>query len=931
MLSLNYLKPSSEHFARFLIVALVAVPIFGYGIYKVWGAVTAQKTLTSANSISGLVAHYTLDGKNTSSTNVRNGLAGYWKLNEGVGITAADSSGNNNTGTLTNGPTWTAGQLDNAVSFDGIDDAVNIGPSIDLSGTNVVTVSFWMKWNSFANDDDLAMEFSTNLNENNGVFAMDPNSSAPALGSFAVTLRNGGLYNCAYFTRPSAGEWHHYVFVMDMGQGSALGEHTHYVDGVSQSLSACPGASADLSGNFGNFPLYFMSRAGSSLFGAGSLDDVRVYNRALSAAEITQLYNYAGSTVFDTSGNGYNATSTDDNIITGKIGQALSFNGASDVVSAGNIGNVNSISFWINTSSTTQKIINLNATTYVEIASGTITATGFTSPTIYIDDVVTSTLTSGWHHVAITTGSAITASTMELGRVGTNYMSGSLDDVRFYSRAISASEVTRLYQLGGTTKINKTLERPGETIESGLVGSWSFNGADVSGTTAYDRSGSANNGTLTNGPTATIGKVGQALSFDGTNDEMTTATNQGNGSNVKIFTLSAWFKTSSASGKKIIGLESNQTGTGSSAYDREIYIGTDGKVYFRIWDGANKTAVSSATFTDNNWHHAVAVSTGDSGSITLYVDGVLQQTTVIGSIYASYSTSYWRIGGYIVGAPNGASGYFPGSIDEVRIYNRALSADEITRLYLLGGTTKINKTLERPGDTIESGLIGHWTMDGKYLTPNVRDRSTSANHGNLTGQAATTTIIGKVGQALSFDGTDDYITTNQNVGVSGKTASVSLWFKTPAVSSYSTRVMFELSPDFNASDAFVVSYNDNSGGAQPTMGGILAAMHSAAGYSLYSTNSRYDDNNWHHLGVIFDRNQAASVDQTSIYIDGIEVNTSVIGSNNAVHTTSFTDDKVYINARYGSIFPFQGSTDDVRIYNRALSAAEVLRLYQMGK
>jgi len=70
MLNLNYLKPSSESLAKWLIIALVAVPIFGYGIYKVFGASIISKTLPSADSgISGLIGHWSLDGKdiNTSS------------------------------------------------------------------------------------------------------------------------------------------------------------------------------------------------------------------------------------------------------------------------------------------------------------------------------------------------------------------------------------------------------------------------------------------------------------------------------------------------------------------------------------------------------------------------------------------------------------------------------------------------------------------------------------------------------------------------------------------------------------------------------------------------------------------------------------------------------------------------------------------------
>ncbi|MFA6050578.1 MAG: hypothetical protein WC761_05270, partial [Candidatus Paceibacterota bacterium] len=108
-----------------------------------------------------------------------------------------------------------------------------------------------------------------------------------------------------------------------------------------------------------------------------------------------------------------------------------------------------------------------------------------------------------------------------------------------------------------------TLSKPSNNL--GLVGYWSFEDATSTasvGTKVTDFSGRGNTGTLTNGPTWTDGKKGKALSFDGSNDEVTTATNYGNTASLNTLTVSVWFKTSVASGKKIIGLEDAQTGTG---------------------------------------------------------------------------------------------------------------------------------------------------------------------------------------------------------------------------------------------------------------------------------------------------------------------------------------------------------------------------------
>ncbi len=153
-------------------------------------------------------------------------------------------------------------------------------------------------------------------------------------------------------------------------------------------------------------------------------------------------------TVSDGSGNGKTGTLSGVVASIGRIGQALSFDGTNDYISVGNVGSVNSISFWIKADNTTKKIIDLNGTQYAEVSSGTITATGFTSPTIYVDGAVAFAIDTDWHHVVITTGSTITASAVDIGRVSSGYFDGRLDDVRLYSRVLSAAEIQTLYRYG---------------------------------------------------------------------------------------------------------------------------------------------------------------------------------------------------------------------------------------------------------------------------------------------------------------------------------------------------------------------------------------------------------------------------------------------------------------------------------------------------
>ncbi len=215
------------------------------------------------------------------------GLRNYWRLGEPAGTTTLlDSKGSSNAaaagGVTLGAPGALAGDSDTAGRFDGVNDRATA--SVNLSATSQVTIEFWLKWSSYANDDRLAMELTPNFNANDGGFIVDPNDIS---GRFAVGIGRGSSRNNVFFARPSAGAWHHYAFVLD-SSAPAMTQITPYVDGVAvpyTKLQAGTGAGA-----FANSVLNVMSRNGSSLFGLGDLDELALYTTGLSAATIADHF-----------------------------------------------------------------------------------------------------------------------------------------------------------------------------------------------------------------------------------------------------------------------------------------------------------------------------------------------------------------------------------------------------------------------------------------------------------------------------------------------------------------------------------------------------------------------------------------------------------------------------------------------------------------
>ena len=594
--------------------------------------------------------------------------------------------------------TASSGKFGNGVSFNGSDDYASLSSTLPQV-TNQMSFSAWIKKDDTTGNERI-------INQNDTIFYVEVQTQVVQFRH--LNVGDGATATGNVIT--SAGRWYLVTATYD-------GVYTTvYVDGalVAQESST---------GNFGTFsgtPYIGKSSASADRFFDGSIDDVRIYNRALSPREVRDLYAFApgpvgywnfdegsGQSANDISGNSNTGTlgssassdSADPSWATGKFGKALSFDGSNDYVDRGTGPTVvNTVEFWVNPTTTTEYPLDLNGTAYVWLNAGTVTAQGFTSATIYVNGVVSSTVSAGvWNHVAVTTATSLNATDLDIGRIeGVGNHEGKIDEVRIYNYARTASQIAWDYNRGGP------------------VGWWKFD--ECQGTTANDASGNGNNGTITIGASGTqdavgtcasgdtgdswnngtTGKFNSSLNFDGTDDYV----NMGDPSSGILdfgsnsFSISFWINAASGQPTNTIILGKGNEGAVTAGYRFIINSGgTDStSIAFVASDGTTtKSAGKISVGLDGSWHLITGVVNRTDSLIQYYVDGIRKVSisfTPTGSVNTSSVLAIGR-------NSSSSGGYFSGQIDDVRVFNYALTATQVKTLYN-GGAVRFGPSTGSP-------------------------------------------------------------------------------------------------------------------------------------------------------------------------------------------------------------------------------------------
>lgn len=563
-----------------------------------------------------------------------------------------------------------------------------------------------------------------------------------------------------------------------------------------------------------------------------------------------------------------------------------------------------------------------------------------TPSTLYLTDI------NSWHHVTLvyssttlkmyldgvlkSTTDSTTVSTISntplaasIGRhsSGGEFFPGVIDEVKYYSAALTADEIKLDYNRGsamvlGTMSDTSGLSGgsiasssassaycvPGDSVScSPPVGEWNFEEAsytnNCSTATVFDTSTnglnllSCPNGT---GPTSkVVGKKGSAAYLDGVNDELnSTSTNLDLTGEI---TTQAWVKitdVTNASDPEILNKSNNNAG-----YALEIGFSSRNPK-FRIGNGTAYSVLSGTSVLQNNVWYFITGTLSSGGVQKIYVNGRQENsTTITGSLAAAVGQTF-RLG------VRGAGTYLNGAIDEAKIYNYARTPAQIAWDFNKGKPIGWWKLDECQGTTINDS-----SGNGYSGTLTIGATGTNTSAGTCTGSAGEAWKDGQIGRynsGLDVDGTDDNGSIAGLSSFSFNSFTTSAWVK-PS-SGATSRIFSQQSGAtvwLMGVSGSQLSYNGSDDGGLITMGPDIVS-----------------DGQWHHVAITRDTTNTL----ITFYVDGKNVGTTASGPNSYVIAAALS---LFRHAGSDTQY-YTGQVDDLRIYNYPLTSTQIKQVYNNG-
>jgi hypothetical protein len=472
---------------------------------------------------------------------------------------------------------------------------------------------------------------------------------------------------------------------------------------------------------------------------------------------------------------------------------------------------------------------------------------------------------------------------------------GKLDEVAIYGTAMTAAKIRSHYNAGRCYKDAILADSP--------VGYWRL--AETSGTTAADGI-AGRHGTYTNGPTlnqtgALNGDTNPAVSFDGVDDRVvvpyTSALNPAQ------FTVEAWARPTGGTNTNRAVASTWYANAGTTRRGYWLGANSSNQWVLQIADGSGHNDAIGPAPTLNTWTHLVG--TYDGTTARLYVNGILANSaaaTLVANTTEPFTSGETAFNG-------GWTDPYPGRLDEVAVYNTVLSQTRIQVHYLLGRSYL--------DCVLDSTPVSYWRLGEASGT------SAADSKGSNTGTYVGSPTLGRAGAlAGDSDSSVGVNSTSQNISVPDSASlkpaqiSVEAWVKPDSA----TIAEFD-SPLMKTSND---NWTDGYGFFYRSSGTTLGFFVSSWGVNASATIAL---DRWTHVVGTYDGTTL------SLYLNGTLANSRSWGSG-ITHATN----ALYIGSGAtgsGTAGPagyfWGGSLDDVAIYNKALTAAEVQLHYDSGR
>jgi len=449
-------------------------------------------------------------------------------------------------------------------------------------------------------------------------------------------------------------------------------------------------------------------------------------------------------------------------------------------------------------------------------------------------------------------------------------------------------------------------------VRADLVSHWTFDAADISGSTLEDVVAGVNDGTIHNSPTSVAGKFNEALSFNGSNQYVDIPHSASLNLDAP-FAVSAWVNTTYAAGawfRTIVAKYGYSSITPSWGLG---WTNTDA-LGFYVRDSGNKSVKSTGVTNwglDGQWHHVLGVQ--NNGVVRFYADGELagsQADTLTASITNARPVSIARHG----------TTYVPAKIDDVAIWNDGLSAYKIRQLYNGVAPGDLQDGPSYKAAVLAASPAAYWRLEevNHTTTPTAVDEigghDGTYHEGNGREQGAA--ITESANNAANLDGNNDWVeVVNAFANTSGQFAdyTVEAWCR----------------PDTIAEGDIValtsVSSNNHGVLLELRSNGTIRYLHrspsgSSGGWNAYS-DTVLQAGEWYHLAAV---KEGTSI---KLYING-ELDKTTTGVNNDINYD--------FKATIGRLSPtngiryFDGLIDEVALYGSALSETTIAEHYAIG-